>query len=264
MSAKSALLGSSLVKKYWMALTGLFLCSFLVVHLIGNLQLLYSDGGLAFNEYAEFMTTFPLIKVTSYLLYFSILFHAVDGIMLVMQNKKARPVSYAYNKPGANSVWTSRYMGILGTIILVFIVTHMAQFWGKMHFDTIPVMQVEGEYLLASGEALAGAVAQNVDGTMHLFVDGKDMGKGLKDLYTVVVKTYTEGAMGHVWVILYVLAMAALAFHLSHGFASAFQSLGLRHPRYTKLIKIVGLIFSYGIAAAFAAIPVLLHICNHA
>ena len=69
--SKSAILGSSIAKKYWMALTGLFLCIFLVTHLSGNLLLLKGDGGLAFNVYAEFMTTFPVVKIISYVLYFS-------------------------------------------------------------------------------------------------------------------------------------------------------------------------------------------------
>ena len=90
--SKSAILSSSIAKKYWMALTGLFLCLFLVGHLLGNLQLILKageEGKRAFNEYAYFMTHNPLIKVMSYLTYLSILFHAIDGILLTIQNKKA-------------------------------------------------------------------------------------------------------------------------------------------------------------------------------
>ena len=79
--AKSALLKSSLAKKYWMALTGLFLCLFLVGHLIGNLQIIYADAH-QFNTYALFMTSNPAVKALSYLTYLSILFHAIDGAML--------------------------------------------------------------------------------------------------------------------------------------------------------------------------------------
>ena len=105
--AKSGILGSSIAKKYWMSLTGLFLISFLIVHLLGNLQLLdlSVEGQEKFNAYAKFMTTFPLIKIVSYLLYFSILFHAVDGIYLAMQNRKARPERYRSWKPNRNSIW---------------------------------------------------------------------------------------------------------------------------------------------------------------
>ena len=141
--SKSAFIKSSIAKKYWMALTGLFLCLFLVGHLIGNLQLIIKtgeEGRRAFNEYAYFMTHNPAIMVLSYLTYFSILFHAIDGIALFIQNKKARPVSYAYTKPSANSSLASRSMALLGTLVLVFIATHMSNFWWKMKVsDEVPL-----------------------------------------------------------------------------------------------------------------------------
>jgi hypothetical protein len=97
MATGKGLFGSSLARKYWMALTGLFLCSFLVIHLVGNLPLMTGNAE-AFNIYAQFMTTFPVIKAVSYLLYASILLHAVDGFVLARQNYAARPVKYAtYN-----------------------------------------------------------------------------------------------------------------------------------------------------------------------
>ena len=137
--AKSALLKSSIVKKYWMALTGLFLCLFLAGHLAGNLQLIFGTS-LQFNEYALFMTTNPAVKLLSYLTYISIIFHAIDGIMLTIQNKKARPIGYA-KTDGSSSSLASRNMAVLGTVILVFIATHMTNFWAKMHFDkNMPLM----------------------------------------------------------------------------------------------------------------------------
>src|SRR6476619_6687660 len=99
--AKSALLKSSIAKKYWMALTGLFLCLFLVGHLAGNLQLIFGDA-LKFNQYALFMTSNPAVKLLSYVTYFSIFFHAIDGFMLTYQNVKARPIGYAKSNPAAN------------------------------------------------------------------------------------------------------------------------------------------------------------------
>src|SRR5690606_28957963 len=122
--SNSALIQSSLATKYWMAATGLFLCLFLIGDLAGGLQLLASgeEALLAFNEYAKFMTTNPAVKILSYLTYISILFHAIDGIVLTVQNRRARPKGYAYSKPSANSLWTSRNMALLGTIILVFII----------------------------------------------------------------------------------------------------------------------------------------------
>ena len=146
--AKSALLKSSLAKKYWMALTGLFLCLFLTGHLLGNLQLLAgssTEAALKFNKYALFMTTNPAVKLLSYLTYISIVFHAIDGLMLAFQNKAARPVAYAMNKPQVNSSFASRNMAVLGTVILIFIVTHMTNFWAKMHFSQMPLQKITVE-----------------------------------------------------------------------------------------------------------------------
>ncbi len=145
--SKSGIFTSSLAKKYWMALTGLFLITFLVGHLLGNLQLITKtgeEGRRAFNEYAYFMGHNIFIKVLAYVTYASILLHAILGLYLAVQNKKARPKNYAYNKPGTNSSTASRSMAILGTLILVFIVTHMANFWYHQKIsETVPVHFVE-------------------------------------------------------------------------------------------------------------------------
>ena len=223
----SALLKSSLAKKYWMALTGLFLCLFLVGHLAGNLQLFITgeEGQLQFNAYAKFMTSNPAVMILSYVTYISILFHAIDGIVLTVANRKARPVKYQYSKPSANSPWTSRNMGILGTIILAFIVVHMSNFWYVMHFGDIPMDAA-----------------------------------GNKDLHTVVVAAFTDSSIGLIFVAGYVLAMAAVSFHLVHGFQSAFQSLGLRSSNLVQPVKVVGYLFAIIIPLLFASIPVFIHL----
>ena len=226
--SSSGILKSSLAKKYAMALTGLFLCSFLVGHLLGNLQLFIpiEEGGReAFNEYAQFMTTNPLVKVLSYLTYASVLFHVIDGFVLVLQNRKARPTRYAVEKGSANSGWSSRNMAVLGTIVLVFIVTHMQNFWWKMHFGDMP-----------------------------------EQADGLKDLHKVVLNFFDPGvnSMALAATTLYVLGMGGLGFHLWHGFGSAFQSLGLRHDGYTPLIEKLGRAFAVIVPAAFASIPLYL------
>jgi len=223
--ARSALLGSSVAKKYWMALTGLFLCTFLIAHLAGNLQLLdmSPEGQLKFNAYAKFMTTFPVVKIVSYLLYASILFHAFDGILLAIQNRKARPVRYVREKPSASRTWYSSQMALLGTLIMVFIVLHMKAFWYEMHW---------------------GSLGMDADGN--------------KDLYTLVAAAFTQWW----YVALYVVSMAVLAFHLMHGFWSAFQSLGLNHPKYMPIIKTVGVFFAVIVPIFFALIPVWMFLTN--
>jgi len=281
--SKSALLKSSIAKKYWMALTGLFLCTFLIGHLIGNLQLIFiwgEEGKRAFNEYAYFMQHNIFIKVLSYVTYISILFHAIDGLMLAVQNSKARPVKYAHNNPGANSSGASRSMALLGSIILIFIVTHMVNFWAKMHFSEMPLHTFEikapsGESqrfyhtktLSAQPIPVDDQIVVKHENQLYLKEVDLKIGEGYKDLHSVVMAFFGQSkpgfpanSMALVATILYVISMAVLGFHLWHGFASAFQSLGLRHKRYTNLVKVVGIGFSVIVPFLFAIIPVLIFI----
>jgi succinate dehydrogenase / fumarate reductase cytochrome b subunit len=280
--AKSALLKSSLGKKYWMALTGLFLCLFLVGHLLGNLQLLAGgeNPSLRFNEYALFMTTNPAVKILSYLTYFSIIFHAVDGILLAYQNQKARPVKYANNKPETNTIWASRNMAVLGTIILVFIVTHMTNFWARMHFDSnmplqtqtvklpdasevevyltrsgsyIPVNQVKG------GDMMEPSLEIRNRTDFYNKQTGLKMAEGYMDLYKITVDFFKHPDYGLIATILYSLSMIVLGFHLFHGFGSAFQSLGANNPKYNMAIKNFGKAFSIIVPLLFAIIPLYIH-----
>lgn len=230
-------------KKFLMSLTGLFLITFLVIHLIGNLQLLYNDGGYAFNAYAVFMTSNPLIKTVSYVLYASILLHAIVSLVLTLKNQKARPQRYKANNPAANSFWASRNMGILGTIILIFLVVHMKGFWFEYKWGYVPY----AKYEVAAGQEISKVAIPDDQLTEEI----KAQEGVYRDLYLIVKEAF------QVWwiVALYVLSMVALAFHLSHGFQSAFQTLGINHKAYTPFIKKVGVGFSVIIPALFALIP---------
>ena len=213
---------SSLGRKYLMALSGLFLCTFLIVHCIGNLQLFKDDGGQAFNEYTYFMTHNPLIKIVAYVNYALILLHIINGFILLSANKKARPQAYANVDQSKSSTWSSRNMGILGTLILVFLIVHMRSFWFEMKFGSIQLINY----------------------------DGSDI--AYKDMYKIVVEAFTQAW----YVALYVICMIALAFHLFHGFQSAFQTFGINHHRYTPVIKVIGVgVFAIIIPALFAAMP---------
>src|ERR1700760_2561833 len=119
---------SSLGKKLIRAFTGLFLCPFLIVHLGGNLLLFKNDQGYGFNVYANFLTHFPPIEVVAYILYLCILVHTLYAIILTTKNRKARPIGYAV-KPTDNATWQSKNMGLLGSILFLFIVIHMSDFW---------------------------------------------------------------------------------------------------------------------------------------
>ena len=252
MSSKSKpLFSSSLGKKLIMSLTGLFLCTFLVVHLIGNLQLFKDDAGYAFNKYAVFMTTFPPIKVVSYLLYASVIIHAIYALILTLKNKSARPISYNQSSGNSNSAWNSRNMGILGTVLLVFIATHMANFWWKYHNDQVPYIEyktdiktgtlIESRELSASEFTAYSVKEENGVETVQA-----------RDLYKQVDFTFKNVGL----VALYVIAMAALAFHLIHGFQSAFQTVGFNHKRYIGFIRAIGVwVFGVIIPVLYALMP---------
>lgn len=268
--AKSALLKSSLAKKYWMALTGLFLCLFLVGHLAGNLQLIFSDAA-HFNQYALFMTSNPAVKALSYLTYISILFHAIDGILLTLENRKARPIRYAMEKPEANTNWSSRNMAVLGTLILMFIIWHMVSFWGRMHFDKNmplyttsiqiqPPMPAQDFYVTTAGSYLPVGKVDIVNKTEFYDKVAKvKIADGFKDLYKITIAFFKDAQYGLIFTILYVISMAVLGFHLFHGFSSAFQSIGINNRKYNTLIRVVGTGFSILVPALFAIIPLYIH-----
>lgn len=223
MSWVTKTLKSTLGRKLIMALTGLFLILFLTGHVSGNLLLFKGDGGQAFNMYAKFMTTNPAVKLLSYLTYISVIGHVIYSIALSNLNKSARPIGYAQSGASTNSTWSSRNMGILGTIILVFLAGHMYSFWFQMHWGGIPTVMIEGEEY--------------------------------KDLYSVVKVAFQQTWM----VALYVVAMGFLGFHLSHGFASAFQTLGLNHVKYSPAIKAVGRVYCILVPVLFASMPLYIY-----
>src|SRR6185503_9289019 len=101
-------------RKLVMSLTGLFLILYLFEHLYGNLLLYKLDGGQAFEEYTEFMTGNLLIRIVEFVLFASIIIHVVDGLLLTISNRKARPVRYEVNHQTRNSSWFSRNMGLTG------------------------------------------------------------------------------------------------------------------------------------------------------
>ncbi len=208
---------SSIGQKIVMGLSGLFLCLFLVIHLAGNVQLFFNDEGEAFNAYAQMMASNPLIQFASKITFAAILLHAIQGILLYFKNKAAKGQSYAV-KTKKNASYAARNMAFLGTILFIFIVVHLSNFWYEMKF----------------GE-----------------VDNDAFGN--KDLYTVVSASFEQ-----LWLVaLYVISMVSLSYHMYHGFQSGFQTLGINHHKYTPLIKWLGIwVFAILIPLTFAAMPV--------
>jgi len=218
MSWINKLFSSSIGQKLIMGLTGLFLISFLLVHCGINALIFLNDGGHAFEKGAEFMGTNPLIRTMEIVLFIGLLLHIVKGLMLWSQNNKARPVGYAMQNGKANSTWYSRSMGLLGTLLLMFLIIHLKHFW-----------------------------------VVSRFTD--EITSGRETLYNEMKEVFEYG-----WVVVvYVLAMGSLAYHLLHGFQSAFQTLGLNHTKYNPIIKTVGAAFAIIIPIVFALMPIAMH-----
>ncbi len=213
---------SSIGKKIIMGITGLFLISFLVVHCFLNAFVFFDNTGVLFNEGAHFMATNWIIRAMEVVLMAGLLLHIVQGARLTFQNQAARPNKYVYHNGSANSKWYSRSMGLLGTLLLIFLIVHLAQFWTVSRFTGIPTTDAAGH----------------------------------EDLYAVMKETFSN--IG--WVVLYVLSMISLAYHLLHGFASAFQTMGWNHKKYTPIIKAIGVWFSILIPLIFAAMPVWIYL----
>lgn len=213
---------SSIGRKFAMALSALFLLVFLLQHFVINFLSVISPE--AFNATSHFMGTNPLVQfLLQPILLFGVLFHFVMGFALEIQNRKARPVKYAMNKPGNNASWMSRNMIYSGLAILLFLGLHMYDFWWhEMNVKYIaPLPEDPSRYY---GE------------TIEKFHD--------------------------IWrVLIYIAAFVFLSLHLMHGFQSAFQSAGANHRRYTPGIKKVGKIYAYAVPVGFIFIA-LFHFLN--
>ena len=122
-------LKTSIGKKVLMGLTGLFLISFLIVHVSINACIFFMDGGETFNAAADFMAHNPVIRVMEIGLFAGLILHIIQALLLTIANRKARPIGYAKVDGAANSSWYSRSMGILGSLLLIFLVVHLSHFW---------------------------------------------------------------------------------------------------------------------------------------
>lgn len=216
-------LTSSLGRKVIMSLTGLFLILFLTVHLLGNLQLLANDGGKSFNIYSNFMGHNPLIQTISIGNFFFIILHTIQGLMIAFKNKKAKGSKYAVSPKNGTSI-AANNMAILGTLILAFILMHLGHFWYAFKFG---------------------------GGHEMVTIDGTEM----VNYYGRVAEVLTNP----IWMVAYLVGLLVLAFHLYHGFQSAFQTLGLRHKKYTPIINGLGKLYSFLIPLGFAIIPLYMY-----
>ena len=224
----SNLFCSSIGKKLIMSISGLFLISFLLIHLTLNSFLLIPDDGRMFNAAAHFMATNPLIKVVEPVLALGFLVHIIYAGLLTAQNRKARgSVGYASGNNTSNVSWTSKNMWVLGLTVLAFLVLHLAHFWVKM--------KITGDGLLAEKVIEIGGVETKVE-----------------NAYALVNATF-----GELWiVVVYIIGSLGLAFHLSHGFWSAFQTIGFSNDVWRKRLSCLGSFIAWFIGIGFSVIAV--------
>ncbi|HUR12741.1 MAG TPA: succinate dehydrogenase cytochrome b subunit [Flavitalea sp.] len=217
---------SSVGKKLVMALTGLFLISFLVVHVSLNACIWVGDDGSTFNRAAHFMASSLLIRTMEYVLFAGILLHVIQGYLLESKNLSRRGKGYRIIVGNKASKWYSRTMGLLGTLLLLFLIMHIYHFWTPSRLGGIGNIQPLAE--------------TTIDGKVY------------HNLYGEMLKVFQNPVI----VILYVLGCISLAYHLIHGFQSAFRTLGLHNHRYLSLLTGFGKAFSVIISLAFAMMPV--------
>ena len=213
----TSMLTSTIGKKLVMAVTGLFLCTFLVIHLTINSLALVPDGGLLFNHWAHFMGSNVFIRTMEIVLFAGIILHIIQSLIITIDNRKARPKEYAVNNRQANSKWYSRSMGLLGSIILLFLIIHLRKFWYQSRFIGYPP-------------------------------DAAGNPNQYPDFITVFGNP--------IYVIIYTIGVLALAYHLLHGFQSAWRTLGIAHKKWTPVIKGLGVIYTVVITVGFIIIPI--------
>jgi succinate dehydrogenase / fumarate reductase, cytochrome b subunit len=216
---------SSVGKKIVMALTGLFLITFLIVHAGINACMWANDGGVMFNKAAHFMGSTVVIRIMEIGLFVGIFLHIIQGYMLEYQNRSKRKIGYNVSLGNKGSKWYSRSMGLLGTILLLFFIIHWYHFWIPSRFTGVK------ETTLPNGQEV-------------------------HNLYALMQITFQE-----LWVVIvYVFACFSLCWHLIHGFQSAFRTVGVSNSKYVGLIKNVGIGYAVIISLAFAMMPVSMYL----
>jgi len=221
---------SGIIRKYVSGFTGLIWTLFLIGHLVGNLTLFSSDG-TAFNKYAHFLeSTGALLILAELSLIVFILMHAVSGIQVWLGKRKARPEDYKlYKTAGAKSKQSlsSKTMIISGSLIMLFIVLHVATFKFNLHLaaSDIPKVVIPG-------------------------IEGE-----IRDLYQIVRDTFKNPAAAFG----YTFFMIFIGFHLRHGIWSALQSLGAMKPKLSPIIYTIAGLLATLIAVGFLSIPLYIY-----
>jgi succinate dehydrogenase / fumarate reductase cytochrome b subunit len=216
LAAAMPLRKSSIGSKILMALTGAVLLLWITGHMLGNLQIYAGQDAL--NAYAEKLRAIPaLLYLVRVVMVVVVLIHIITSVTLWLQNRRARSLPYAYKDTVQASIG-SRTMIYSGLLIFIFVIYHLMHLtWGMIHPEYAHLMDP----------------------------------KGRPDVYSMVVLGFQNAVIS----ITYIIAMLCLWFHLSHGFSSLFQTLGLTGPKYRPLIERAGPIVATVIVAANISIP---------
>jgi len=222
MNIVSNIFKSSLGKKYVMAISGLIMFLFVIGHLAGNLQIFL--GPEAINRYGHFLQSNPeLIWPARLFLILMLVLHIWAAIKLSAENKAARPVGYANWQP-AGASYASRTMLMSGIIIFVFIIYHLLHFTAQWEYINL---------------------------THQNFVDFQDPAKR-HDIFKMMVVGFNNA-----WVSgFYILGMALLCLHLSHGVSSMFQSIGWKNDAYGPFLDKAARVIAVLIFVGYSSIPV--------
>ena len=221
--SKGSFLSASIGRKFLMSITGLFLITFIILHMSVNLLLVFDDSGELFNIAAHFMATNPFIKIMEPVLAIGFMIHIVWSLVITAQNMKARPVRYNKTSQSGNSTWASRNMLILGALILVFLGLHIYDFWWKIKISGSPLLEMG----TASGEE------------MH-------------NTYALVSTLFKESV---IYCLIYIAGGILLGLHVTHGFWSAFQTIGLNNDIWRRRLYILANIIGWIFAVGFSVIP---------
>lgn len=217
---------SSVGKKLVMGFTGIFLILFLIVHVGLNACIWAMDDGKMFNKAAHFMGSNVVPRILEIGLFAGFIIHIIQGYLLEIHNRKSRSNKYAINFGNKGSKWYSRSMALLGTLLLLFLIMHLAHFW----------------------------VPSRITGLSEVVYDGDNT--IYHNLFGQMKAVFTDSKMGLIIVVLYVLGCISLAYHLAHGFQSAFKTLGVSNKKYHIMLNSIGYGFAVIVPLTFALMPI--------
>lgn len=218
------LTNSSIGKKVLMSVTGIALILFLTFHACMNVVALISEEG--YNAICEFLGANWYAVAATAVLAALVVIHFVYAIILTLQNRKARGSSrYAVTDKPAKVEWASQNMLVLGIIVALGLLLHLYNFWYNMMFAELV------------GDELSALYA--ADGIYHI-----------KQTFACAVYS-----------IIYIIWLVALWFHLSHGFWSAFQTLGVNGKIWFNRWKTIGNVWVTIVTLMFIAVVVWFALC---